>query len=363
MTKGGFLGSLFFYLKRSSKFIYLNLKIIPMNEIKTIGIIGSGKMGSDIFNYLSDFNFNLIWFTRNPDHKVVLRNTYQKKIKRQLKHGIISQEIFDFRNKYKITNDLIELSDCDLILESVIEEFDIKSEIFQELDRIVKPSCTLASNSSSILPSELCENVQRKNRILGLHFFYPIAFKNVVELISSEYTDEISIEKIKLFLDDIKRFYIEQEEQSAFVLNKIVLQLQLVAFGFIKEIGIGYKQIDSIAKNLVSEFGLFEMMDQVGHNTMYNAIMNYSKTDPDKRRYDSLLKELRHRQSLSDKKVSYLFYDSELEIKEVTAEMEKYIHETLKATAEKYLKEYSENFKINLFSLKKALEEFCGIML
>jgi len=334
-----------------------------MNEIKTIGIIGSGKMGSDIFNYLSDFSFNLIWFTRNPEHKVVLRNTYQKKIKRQLKHGIISQEIFDFRNKYKITNDLIELSDCDLILESVIEEFDIKSELFKELDRIVKPSCVLASNSSSILPSELCQDVQRKNRVLGLHFFYPIAFKNVVELISSEYTDEISIEKARLFLKDIKRFYIEQQEQSAFALNKILLQIQLVAFGFVKEIGIGYKQIDLIAKEIVTEFGLFEMMDKVGHNTMYNAIMNYSKVDSDKKRYEPLLIELRSRQTLAQKESTHLFYDSELEINEISAEMEKYIQETIKKTAEKFIKEYSEYFQINLFSLKKALEEFCGVML
>ncbi len=334
-----------------------------MNEIKTIGIIGSGKMGSDIFNYLSDFSFKLIWFTRNPDHKDVLRNTYQKKIKRQLKHGIISQEVFDFRDKYRITNELNNLSECDLIIESVIEEFDIKSRLFQELDKLVKPSCVLASNSSSILPSDLCENVQRKNRVLGLHFFYPIAFKNVVEIVASEFTDEISIEKARLFLDDIKRFYIEQQEQSAFALNKILLQLQLTAFGFVNEIGIGYKQIDEIAKVIIPEFGLFEMMDQVGHNTMYNAIMNYSKVDPNKKRYELLLKELRSRQSLSKTKSTHLFYDSELEINEISAEMEKYIQETLKETAEKYIQEYSEDFQINLFSLKKALEEFCGILL
>jgi len=334
-----------------------------MNEIKTIGIIGSGKMGSDIFNYLSDFSFKLIWLTRNPDHKVLLRNTYQKKIKRQLKHGIISQEIFDFRNKYKITNDIIELSDCDLILESVIEEFDVKSELFHSLDRIVKPSCILASNSSSILPSELCENVQRKNRVLGMHFFYPIAFKNVVEIVASEFTDEISLEKAKLFLNEIKRFYIEQEEQSAFVLNKLLLEIQIKAFGFVKEIGIGYKQVDIIAKDIVTEFGLFEMMDHVGHNTMYNAIMNYSKTDPYKKRYEPLLKELRHRQSLLKSKVSYLFYDSEFEIKEISPEIENYIQKTLKETAENYIKKYSDDYQLNIFNLKKAVEEFCGILL
>jgi 3-hydroxyacyl-CoA dehydrogenase len=184
-----------------------------------------------------------------------------------------------------------------------------------------------------------------------------------VELVASEFTDEISIEKAKLFLNDIKRFYIEQCEQSAFVLNKMLLELQLISFGFVKEIGIGYKQLDSIAKSIIPEFGLFEMMDHVGHNTMYNAIMNYSKTDSDKKRYKPLLKELRHRQSLLDNKVSYLFYDSEFEIKEITPEIEIYIQKTLKNTAENYIKKYSEVYQLNIFNLKKAVEEFCGIML
>ena len=70
-----------------------------MNEIKTVGIIGSGKMGSDLFNYLSDFNFHIIWYTRNSDHIEILKNTHHKKIKRQLKHGVINQELYD--HKYK----------------------------------------------------------------------------------------------------------------------------------------------------------------------------------------------------------------------------------------------------------------------
>ena len=73
-----------------------------MNKIQKIGIIGSGKMGSDIFNYLSDYNFDIVWYTRNPEHKMTLRETFEKKIKRQLKHGIIDQNIFDLRNNYKI---------------------------------------------------------------------------------------------------------------------------------------------------------------------------------------------------------------------------------------------------------------------
>ncbi|MCK5169589.1 MAG: 3-hydroxyacyl-CoA dehydrogenase family protein [Bacteroidales bacterium] len=334
-----------------------------MNEIKTIGIIGSGKMGLDIFNYLSDFKYELMWFTRNSDHKEILRNTYHKKIKRQLKHGIISQEIFDIRYKYRITNNLADLSECDLIIESVIEEPEIKSVLFQKLDEIVKPSCILASNSSSILPTVLSEGVQRKNRILGLHFFYPLAFKNVVELISSEFTDDITVEKTKLFLDDIKRFYIEQNQDNAFVLNRLLLQIQIVAFELLKENGLGYRQFDDIAKQLITEFGLFEMMDHVGHNTMYNAIMNYSRMDSDKKKYEPLLSELKRRYPNSGKNASNLFYDTDYEVLDISQEIEQEIIIILKEIADKYLKKYSEDYQINLFNLKKGMEEFSGIML
>ncbi|MDA3952864.1 MAG: 3-hydroxyacyl-CoA dehydrogenase family protein [Bacteroidales bacterium] len=334
-----------------------------MNEIKVVGIIGSGKMGSDIFNYLSDFRYELIWFTRNPDHKETLGKTYHKKIKRQLKHGIISQEVFDLRFKYRITNNLSDFAQCDIIIESIIEEPDVKSEIFHQLDKIVKTSCILASNSSSILPSELSENVQRKNRVLGLHFFYPIAFKNVVELISSEFTDDISLEKAKLFLDDIKRFYLEQNEDSAFILNRILLQIQIVAFDIMKELGLGFKQFDDIAKQLVPDFGLFEMMDHVGHNTMYNAIMNYSKKDSDKMKYEPLLIELKKSNSDSGNNASNLFYDLDTDLKTITQEDANKILNKINETANKYLIEYSEKYHMNLFNLKKGLEELCGIML
>lgn len=334
-----------------------------MNEIKIVGIIGSGKMGSDIFNYLSDFNFELIWYTRNFDHKEILRNTYHKKIKRQLKHGIISQYVFDLRNQYRITDSFEDLSSCDLVIESVVEELEIKSELFHKLDSIIKPSCILASNSSSILPSELTERVQRKNRVLGLHFFYPIAFKNVVELISSEYTDEISVEKIKYFLKDIKRFYIEQNEKNAFLLNKFLLQIQLVAYDLLHHYKLGFKQFDNISKQLIPEFGLFEMMDHVGHNTMYNAILNYSRKDSEKKKYESLLSELKSRHPSSEQKTGNLFYDSNIETQEISIKQQNDIIGILKDTSENLLKNYSAESQINLFTLKKGLEEYCGIML
>jgi len=334
-----------------------------MTTFSKIGIIGSGKMGSDLFNYLSDFSFQLIWFTRNPDHKEILKNTYRKKIKRQLKHGIINQKAYELKEKYQITADLQQFSDCDLIIESVIESIDVKQQIFQQLDTIAKPSCVLASNSSSILPSEIAENSKHKNRIMGLHFFYPIAFKNVVEIVSSEDTDEISLEKIRLFLNQIKRFYLEQNERNAFILNRFLLQLQIKAYDLLKDKSLGFKQFDNVSKQLIPEFGLFEVMDHVGHNTMYQAILNYSRVDHDKRKYEPLLEELQTRKTGADKNLKKLFYEDDFENTDVDENIKSEILKQLKNTAEEHMNRFTKDYELNPYNLKKGMEEFCGLQL
>ncbi|PLX10078.1 MAG: hypothetical protein C0597_17395 [Marinilabiliales bacterium] len=331
-----------------------------MNEIKNIGIIGSGKMGSDLFNYLSDFNFHLIWFTRNIEHQESLKKTFRKKIKRQLKHGIISQEVFDLKNKYRITNTLNDFADCHLIIESVPELLEIKVEIFKTLENIIKPACVLASNSSSILPSEISTDLKSNNRFIGLHFFYPIAFKNIIEVISSDFTDDLTIEKSKLFLDEIKRFYIIQDERNAFILNRFLLQIQIKAYELMKKYELNFMQLDRIAKEMIPEFGLFEMMDHVGHHTMHSAIMNYSRMDSDKSKYQALLNELQKRKSNSE---NNLFYNLEKEIGEVSKDKKKIILDELEQIVKIYLQFYLEEYQINLYTLKKGLEEFCGLNL
>jgi len=333
-----------------------------MNKIHKIGIIGSGKMGSDIFNYLTDYAYNLIWFTRNTEHQLLLRESFDKKIKRQLKHGIINDDIFELRNNFKITTQLSDLSDCDLIIESVIEDQSVKTEVFDILEKIVKPSCIIVSNSSSIVPSVYSQNLSRKNRIAGIHFFYPMAIKNVSEIIFSDITDDLTRESIRLFLDSINRFYIEQEVKTAFILNRFLLEIQIKAYELRKNYKIGFNEIDEIAKSIIPDFGLFEMMDMVGHHTMYNSILNYSLMDKDKQKYKPLLTELNHR--LENKESGQLAFCNEIDFKEtVNKEIQNEIQIILKDYSKEMLIKYTNDFVINIYTFKKALNEFCGIML
>lgn len=332
-----------------------------MNKIQRIGIVGSGKMGSDIFNYFSDFPFELVWYTRNADHTVVLRETFEKKIKRQLKHGIINQDIFELKNKYRITHLLSDLSNCDLIIESVIEDQLIKTEIFNKLEKLIKPSCIITSNSSSILPSKYSQDLIKKNRIAGLHFFYPLAFKNITEVVYSHETDELTKESIRLFLDSTNRFYIEQEEKDAFILNRFLLEIQIKAFELKAKYHLSYEQIDELAKKIIPDFGLFEMMDMVGHTTMYNSVLNYSLMESDKSRFKPLLNELSKK--LESNKLSVnTFYNSEFSNK-IEENLNKEAYTILKQYSQEMFDLYSQRFVINIYPFKKALEEFCGIIL
>ena len=150
--------------------------------IKKIGIIGSGKMGADIFNYLSDYNYNLYWFILFEEEKDKLQKSFSKKISRQLKHGLISKVQYNSKNDFILTNRLNDLVNCDLIIESIVEEKNEKLKLFRDLQQIVSKECIVASNSSSILPSLL----SKSSPVIGMHFFYPVSFKNTVELVVHE---------------------------------------------------------------------------------------------------------------------------------------------------------------------------------
>ena len=168
------------------------------------------------------------------------------------------------------------------------------------------------------------------------------------------------MEKSKLFLEEIKRFYIIQNEQNAFSLNRFLLQIQIKAYELMKKQELNFVQIDQIAKKMIPEFGLFEMMDHVGHHTMHSAVMNYSRMDVEKSKYKALLNELQSRKSDSG---NNLFFFTEKEVGEVSNKTEQLVLEELENTAKKYLQFYSEEYQINLYTLKKGLEEFCGLNL
>ena len=263
------------------------------NEQLTVGIIGEGKMGTNLFYYLLDFGFSMVWVcSKDADTDKIIRS-FNRKIKRSLDVGIIDEITWsNLQANTKITTDLQQLKHCDLIIEAITEEADLKQKLFIELEAITSDNCILASNSSSVNPSDLSATLSRKNRVIGLHFFYPVALRNIVEIIISQDTSEEVIEKVKHFLSLINRDHLLLKENCSFILNKIFLDFQNEAFLIVSEEDMTFSQMDTLIRKYFFPAGVFDFCDSVGNDIMLTSVRNYTSDYPGKAHYMKFITEL-----------------------------------------------------------------------
>jgi 3-hydroxybutyryl-CoA dehydrogenase len=318
--------------------------------LKHIGIVGSGKMGVGIFNYLSDFEYHITWYILFEDEKDKLEKSFQKKIRRQLKNQIINDDDFNRKSDFIFTTDIQNLASCDLIIESITEDKSVKRELFENLDKIVNAECLFVSNSSSILPSDL-----KNTSVFGMHFFYPVAYKDTVELVVPDNSDEEYISELKVFLQTIKKNAFVQTEKSAFLLNRFLLRIQVKALELIRTYDISFKQIDFVSKELIPDFGLFEMMDHVGHQTMLNSVQNYSSLENNNAKSEDLLDELKIR---IETKINFC---SDEDISNLDESIALKVKNTLQAEVEEIQFQFANKFEIDSKLFYDYLVDFCGL--
>jgi 3-hydroxybutyryl-CoA dehydrogenase len=261
--------------------------------VKNIGIIGEGKMGTNLLYYLVDMDFNLIWVCSQEADPEKLRKTFDKRLIRTLEAGIIDEERFkSILERINITSVLEDVASCELIIEAISEDLQAKQKLFRIMDSIACPGCIFTSNSSSIKPSALVPSEKRKDKFAGLHFFYPIALKNIVEVILTPESSKKTLKEITSFLEIIHRRFLLLDEKDGFILNRIFLHFQNEAFLLVNEKKANIQQIDRIVREHFFPMGVFEFFDSVGLDIMLASVKNYSKDDPAKERYYPLVEQL-----------------------------------------------------------------------
>jgi 3-hydroxyacyl-CoA dehydrogenase len=263
------------------------------NDIKAIGIIGEGKMGTNLFYYLLEFDFSITWVCSREADTEKISKSFNRKLKRSLDAGVMDETSFSFRQENTlITNDLQQVHRCDLIIETISENLAQKRELFGQLDEIAGEHCIFASNSSSFKPSELLASASRRDKMAGLHFFYPVALNNMVELIVTGFTSVDTIRKINHFLQIIHRVPLMLKEEHSFILNKVFLDFQNEAYLIVKEGAITVQQMDALIKKHLFPLGVFDFCDSVGNDIMLTSAGNYIKDTPDRDHYQLFIHEL-----------------------------------------------------------------------
>jgi 3-hydroxyacyl-CoA dehydrogenase len=258
-------------------------------SVKIVGIIGEGKMGTNLFQFISGFPFEMRWIVSPDADTEKISRAWFKKVLRGLNADIIDVPASERMNRAVITSDPGTIHDCDLIIEAVTEDEQAKIELFRQVDRIASAACIFASNSSSILPSALVPSERRKGHVIGLHFFYPASLKNIVELIVPEGTSNEVIRSAKEFLQVIGRNYLLQNDENAFLLNRVFLEFQLEAWQISTEGLMTPAEVDALIHEKFFPLGAFECFDAVGIDVMLPAIRNYTGRYENKEKYQDLL--------------------------------------------------------------------------
>ena len=325
--------------------------------MQNIGIIGEGKMGSNIFYYLLDFGFTMTWVCSDEADTEKIQKAFLKKIKRSLDSGIIGNAAFDDKIKNtRITNRIEDLSSCDLIIEAIPENLQLKQELFLKVDVIAGPDCILATNSSSIKPSELVPSESRRERLIGLHFFYPVMLKNIAELIITSATSQATKDSAEQFLEKIKREYLLLDENNGFILNRIFLSMQNEAFLMVCRGKATIRQMDDLIRENFFPFGAFDFMETVGIPTMLNSVLNYTKDYPDKCSYQPLINWLR---GLADKGSVYEGNDGDL--KELPSLHRDEIISRLRISLSEAVRKFEASSGLTESKILAALDEYFGV--
>lgn len=198
-------------------------------EIRKVGLVGGGKMSSEIFKLICEQDFDVVLWMRRPEAAAASEEELFKKLRRRAKkagdEGAKAQERL---NHLKVTSDLEALRDADLIIESVAEDQAVKLDLFTKLDTLVQPNAIFVTNTSSLSPSNLARVTSRPQLVAGLHFFFPVSILSFVEIIPCQRNGENNtrpevIAALDSFVRQIgRRPVMVLKEVAAYIVNRVL---------------------------------------------------------------------------------------------------------------------------------------------
>lgn len=241
-------------------------------EIQKVGVLGCGLMGSGIAQVCAQAGFETV--VREIDQKFIDKGfgIIEKNLTRAVDKGKMTQTDKDaIIGRLKGTVDLEDLKDCDLIIEAVIEDLDLKNEMYSSLDKICPPKTIFASNTSSLTVMSMAASTDRTDRFCGLHFFNPVPVMRLVEVVKTVATSKETIETVYEFSKKIGKTPVLAKDNSGFIVNLLLIPYLLDAIHVLEQGGASIEDIDTgIKLGLNHPMGPLTLLDFVGLDTTYN---------------------------------------------------------------------------------------------
>jgi len=244
-------------------------------EIKKVGVLGCGLMGSGIAQVcaMSGFEVKVLEVEQKLLDKgfAGIEKSLAKFAERPPeKGGITAQQKDAIRARLKGTTNRQELADCDIVIEAIIENVQQKKDMYDSLDGIVKKDAIFATNTSSISVTELMAATSRPERFIGLHFFNPVPLMKLVEVVRTIATSDDVFETAYEFGKKLGKVPVRTSDKTGFIVNRLLVPYLLDAVRAYEE-GVGsIEDIDNAMKlGCGYPMGPFTLLDFVGLDTTY----------------------------------------------------------------------------------------------
>lgn len=254
-------------------------------NIKNIGVIGAGTMGSGIAQVAATAGCAVKLFDLNSAALDKAKTALEKILIRLIEKGRIdTDEKNRIQGNIQYVNTLKDLTDSDLTIEAIVENLDIKKKVFQELEGYVSDQCIIASNTSSLSIASIAASLEKPERCIGIHFFNPAPLMKLVEVIPAVQTATAVLDSCVAEITRWKKVVAIAKDTPGFIVNRVARPFYGEALRIYEEGIADFATIDHAMKTIGGfRMGPFELMDFIGNDVNYTVtetVFNAFYQDP-----------------------------------------------------------------------------------
>lgn len=238
-----------------------------------VGIIGSGTMGSGIAQVAATAGCSVKIYDTKTEALEKAETDLQKVLDRLVEKGKIDSEEKDrIQGNIKYVNTLKELKKSKLTIEAIVENIDIKKNVFATIEKFVSEDCIIASNTSSLSIASIASALQKPERCIGIHFFNPAPLMKLVEVIPAVQTSEETLKTSVKTIQDWGKTVAVAKDTPGFIVNRVARPFYGEALRIYEEGMASFSEIDKAMKEIGGfKMGPFELMDFIGNDVNYTV--------------------------------------------------------------------------------------------
>jgi 3-hydroxybutyryl-CoA dehydrogenase len=288
---------------------------VSERELHSIAVVGGGMMGRSIATRVSQAGLGVVVRDISPERATQVKELLEKDLDHEIERwGLTQSEKKAILARILFTTEVTKTVGCDLVIETIYEDFTAKKGLIAELDAVLAPETPIIINTSTLSISELAQGLRHPERVLGMHFLYPVTTTRVVEVVKGQVTGDDAFETARRFVRILGKVPIQEYESPGFVTTRVIMPLINEAAHVVME-GVASPAEVDLAIKLGYDFrhGPLEWADRVGLHRILNWLEHlfHETGDPKFRPCPVIRKLVRAGQTGARVGKGFFTYDSE----------------------------------------------------